>query len=342
MNLGLSSPLSDSQKNELLAALGLELPAIVLLLVISRVIALGAHFFFCLRLCPALGGGCTFKRSLVRSLLGYGGWIALSATINPILVYFERFLIGALLSVAAVGFYTPPYMIASRLVIVPGSLSATLFPAFSASAGRGDGDWIRNALVRSLKYLLLIVGPAALMLIFFARPVLTLWVGAKFAGEGALVLQILAVGVVINSLAYVPCGLLQGIGRPDLTAKFYLLEVALYIGLAWLLVTKFGLPGAALAWAVRVSVDFLLLIVAACWVTRTSPRLLASRDILISVAGLAALAVGFSSLWIWSHGLLADAFFTVLLTAGFLLGAWRFVLDVEEKCQLRLWLRLAS
>jgi O-antigen/teichoic acid export membrane protein len=151
-------------------ALGLDLPAIVLLLVISRVMALGAHFFFCQRLCPALRSGYTFKRSLVRSLLGYGGWIALSATMAPILAYFERFLIGALLSIAAVGFYTPPYMIASRLGILPGSLTARLFPAFSASAGRGDGEWIRNALVRCLKYLLLIVGPAALVLIFFAHP----------------------------------------------------------------------------------------------------------------------------------------------------------------------------
>jgi O-antigen/teichoic acid export membrane protein len=320
-------------------ALGLDLPGIVLLLVISRVLALAAHSLFCLELCPALGRNRAFSRSLVRSLLGFGGWVTLSAALNPILVYLERFLIGALLSVAAVGFYTPPYMISSRLTIIPLSLTATLLPAFSTSAGRGDGEWIRNALVRSLKYLLLIMGPAALMLIFFARPLLTFWVGEKFSSQGTLVLQILAAGLLINSFAYVPWGLLQGIGRPDLTAKFYVLEVPLYIGLAWFLVTKFGLPGAALAWAVRVSVDFLLLTVAACWVTGTSPRLLAARDILISVAAFAALAVGFSALWIWSHALLADAFFTALLTAGFLLGAWHFILGVEEKWQLRLWLK---
>ena len=179
------------------------------------------------------------------------------------------------------------------------------------------------------------------LLVFFARPLLTLWLGARFAAEGAPVLQILAVGVLINSLALVPYNLLQGIGRPDLTAKFHLLEVPLHMGLAWFLVTKFGLAGAALAWAVRVSLDFLLLIVAACWITRTSPRLLAGRDLLGSLAALGALAVGFSALWIWSHALLADAFCTPLLTTGFLLGAWHFVLDVEEKWQIRLWLKAA-
>jgi len=322
-------------------ALGLDLPAIVLLLVVSRAMALGAHFFFCQRLCPALRGGCTFKRSLVRSLLGYGGWITLSATMAPILAYFERFLIGALLSVAAVGFYTPPYMIASRLGILPGSLTATLFPAFSASAGRGDGEWIRNALVRSLKYLLLIVGPTALVLIFFARPLLTLWVGAKFAVEGAPVLQILAVGVLANSLTYILASLVQGIGRPDLTAKFQLVQLPLHVALAWFLVRRFGLPGAAFAWTIRMCIEFLIFIFVACWVTRSSPRLLAGRDVGRSVATLAALALSFSVLGGLSHAFLTQALFTLLLSAGFLLGTWHYVLDAEERWHIRLWLKIA-
>ena len=97
------------------------------------------------------------------------------------LTYFDRFFIGAILSVAAIGYYTPPFMIAPKLGILPACLATVLFPAFSTSAGRGDDEWIRTALVRTLKYLLLLVGPAALALIFFARPILTLWVGANYA-----------------------------------------------------------------------------------------------------------------------------------------------------------------
>jgi O-antigen/teichoic acid export membrane protein len=322
-------------------ALGLDLPGIVLLLVISRVMALGAHFFFCVRLCPALGGGCAFDRSLIRHLLGYGGWLTISGAIGPILGYFDRFLIGAVVSIAAVGFYTPPFMIATKIWILPMSLTASLFPAFSASAGRGDREWIRNALVRSLKLLVLLVGPATLVLAFFACSILTLWLGPKFATEGGLVLQILAAGVLMSSLACVPCNLLQGIGRPDLTAKFSLLELPVYIGVAWFLVTRFGIHGAALAWTLRVSLDFVLLIVAACWITRTSPRLLAGRDLLRSVATLAGLAAGLTILRVSSHALVADAFVTLFLAVGFLLGAWHYVLDVEEKWQIRLWLRVS-
>ncbi|HVA01222.1 MAG TPA: polysaccharide biosynthesis C-terminal domain-containing protein, partial [Terriglobia bacterium] len=216
-----------------------------------------------------------------------------------------------------------------------------LFPAFSASAGRGDNEWIRNALIRSLKFLLLTVGPAALVLAFFARPLLTLWLGARFANEGTLVLQIMAAGVLVNSLAYVPYNLLQGIGRPDVTAKFHLLELPLHVVLAWFLVTRYGLPGAALAWTLRVSLDFLLLTAAACWVTRTPARLLASKELRRSAGTLLALAAGLAVLWASTHVFAIDAVFTVLLGGGFLLASWHYVLDLEEKWQIRLWLKVA-
>jgi O-antigen/teichoic acid export membrane protein len=321
-------------------ALGLRLPAIVLFLVLSRLAGLVAYAFMCVRLYPALAHGCTFARSLVRPMLGFGGWVTVSSAVAPILVYFDRFLIGALVSIAALGFYTPPFMISTKLVILPGSLIGTLFPAFSTSASRGDTRWINNALVRSLKYLVLSVGPAALLLVFFARPVLTLWVGAEFAAQGATALQILAIGVLVNSLAYVPSGLLQGVGRPDLTAKFHLVEIPLHVILAWLLVTRFGLVGAALAWSVRVGIDFLLLTIAACWITHTSPRLLVAGDMGRSVATLSALGASFWILGGLSQALLTQALFVCFLTSGFMLGAWRYVLDLEEKWQIRLWLKV--
>ena len=321
-------------------ALGFGLPAIVFSLVLVRVAATAIVLVLAIRLYPTLRT-IRFDFGLVRSLLGFGGWVAISGVVSPILTYIDQFLIGALLSIAAVGFYTPPYAIASKLSILPACLVSTLFPAFSTSAGRGDLEWIRKTLIRSLKFLILTAGPAALLLAFLARPLLALWLGTTFANEGALALQILAGGVLVNSLAYIPYSLLQGVGRPDLTAKFHLAELPIHIGLVWFLVAHFGLPGAALAWTFRVTLDVVLLIVAACWITRTSPRLLAGRELRRSLGTLAVLGVGLLLLWSSTHVFIADAVFALLLTGGFLFAAWHYVLNMEEKWQIRLWLRLA-
>ncbi|MEJ2009478.1 MAG: flippase [Acidobacteriota bacterium] len=322
-------------------ALGFGLPAIVFFLALARLAGFVVVLVLCVRLYPALSSGFRFNRRLIRSLLGFGGWVTVSGAVTPILAYFDRFLIGAVVSIAAVGFYTPPYMISTKLWILPTSFTATLFPAFAASAGRGDREWISSALTRSLKVLLLLVGPAALVLAFFARPILTLWLGARFAAEGSLALQIMAVAALVKSLAFVPYDLLHGVGRPDIPAKFRLMEAPLYVGLAWFMVTHFGLPGAALAWAIRVAADFLLLIGAACWVTRTSPRLFARRDLGRSIGSLAALAVSLAAVWISTHVFMTEVLFTLLLGCGFLLAVWHYALDLEEKWQIRSWLRAA-
>jgi O-antigen/teichoic acid export membrane protein len=320
-------------------ALGFGLPAIVLFLVLGRLASLIVLAGLCLRLYPTLGTGIRFNRQLIRTLLGFGGWVTVSNAVNPILIYFDRFLIGALISIAAVGFYTPPYMISTKLSILPGSLTETLFPAFSASAGRGDSEWIRAALIRSLKFLLLSVAPVVLLLAFFAHPLLSFWLGDQFAKEGTLVLQILAVGVLVNSLALVPYNLLQAVGKPDLTAKFHLFELPLHVGLAWFLVTRIGLSGAAIAWTFRVSLDCLLLITAACWSMGTSPRLLVTRYLGRGIGAVVALAAGLTMVYASSHTFITGVFFILLLSVGYLLAAWHYVLTLDERGQIRLWLK---
>jgi Na+-driven multidrug efflux pump len=73
------------------------------------------------------------------------------------------------------------------------------------------------------------------------------------------VLQLLAIGVLINACAYLPASFLHAAGRPDVTAKLHMLEFPLYIPLVCWLIHGFGIEGAACAWVLRVSLDAALL-----------------------------------------------------------------------------------
>src|SRR5205814_1034934 len=53
--------------------------------------------------------------------------------------------------------------------------------------------------------------------------------------------------------------LISALGRPDISAKFHMLELAIHLPLAWWLVSTYGITGAATAWTVRVIFDSLLL-----------------------------------------------------------------------------------
>lgn len=199
------------------------------------------------------------RRHFVRPLLGYGGWVTVTSLATPILETMDRMLIGGVLGAASVAYYTVPMELSGRFRILPGALARSLFPRMSA---QGGAEALRQA-ERSLSLLAAIMTPIIVVGILVMKPFLAVWVGTDFAARAAPVGEIILVGIWINSLAFLPYTQLQAIGNPDIVAKFHALEIMPFVGLLWIGVSKWGLPGAAMAYTARVFVDALLLFSAA-------------------------------------------------------------------------------
>ena len=312
--------------------LGFTLPGIVALILLARVGALAVFVVMNLRLVPKL------KRysgsfSLFPRLFSFGGWVTVSSIVGPILVYLDRFLIGSLLTMTAVAYYTAPYEAVTRLWIIPTSLIMALFPAFSALEGIGDRQRLGMLFARSVKYVLLVLGPIVLLLVLFAKEILQIWLGADFSTQSRLVLQILALGVLINSLAHSPFALLQGVGRPDIPAKFHLLELPIYIGLALLLISYWGIAGAAAAWTLRVSLDAFLLFLASFKVCSLSVSLIRDNGLTLAGVSLAlfgGFAYGLKTLT-GMFSLPAQLALFAILFGIFALLAWKNILDASDR-----------
>ena len=131
---------------------------------------------------------------------------------------------------------------------------------------------------------LLLIGPLAI-LFFFAPQLLNLWLGPQVANATGTATRVLAVGLLFNAAAYVPSTFLSAFGRPDINAKFHLLELAIHLPLAWWLVSTLGILGAALAWSARVAFDCLLLFWATHRLLKTTiPRPVDSGEVAIQIA----------------------------------------------------------
>lgn len=231
---------------------------------IAGVLALGraifwlVHLLICLRVIPALRTKISFAPSKMVPLLRFGGWVTASNVVGPLTVMADRFLICVLLSVSAVAYYATPYELVARLALIPGALVSVLFPAFASSLVQ-DRDHAVRLYRRGLTYIFFMMAPLILMIEALARPGLNLWLGNEFAEHSASVLQWLAMGVLINSMAQMPFALLQGAGRPDLTAKLHLIELPLGLLTTWWLIGRYGIDGAAMAWVARVVMDTVIL-----------------------------------------------------------------------------------
>lgn len=225
-----------------------------------------------------------FDRHQARKLLGYGGWISVSGVISPILTSLDQFLIGSVLNVAAVAHYAVPMNLVSRSQIFAGALTRTLFPRMSSVGPDEAGRLASRALVSLAYGYGAICAPAIILTPVFFK----YWIGADFAAVAAPVAEILFFGAWINGLAFVPYGLLQSQGRPDITGKFHIAEVLPFIGILWGLTSAYGITGAALAWSLRCAAD------AAClfWAAGIPRRILIQAIALplLILASAAALA----------------------------------------------------
>jgi O-antigen/teichoic acid export membrane protein len=227
----------------------------------------------------------------VGVLLRYGGWVAISGLVSPFLTVVDRVVIGSVLGAKAVTRYTIPFALVSRVKILSGSLARTIFPRFSM-LDRSDAARVSRESLRALAAVitvLTVVGAVTL------DPFLRVWVGSDIASSSAPVGEILLIGFWLNSLAVVPFALLQAQGRPDLPAKFHVLELTPYIGGLVLGLHFGGIQGAAWAWSGRAAADAVLLFWAARELSQgTAPadwRELARGGMLAGAACVAALTI---------------------------------------------------
>jgi O-antigen/teichoic acid export membrane protein len=237
--------------------------AIVGGLVAARLVTGVALLLACIIKMPELRHAPRFEAGSLRDVFQLGGWMTISNLIGPILVYMDRFLIGAVLSVTAVAYYATPFEMISKLLIVPLAIIGPLFPAFAVNSVQQDHARTILLLRRAVKYIFLAVFPITVLTVIFAYQGLKMWLGEAFAQHSASVLQWLAVGVLINCMSVVAAAVVQGYGRPDIAAKFHMLEMPLYVIVLWPMLHWYGIVGAAIAWTMRVTLDFVLLFTAA-------------------------------------------------------------------------------
>lgn len=296
-------------------------------LVLSRLLGLAVFFIAVLLQMESPFAGPFFLRDKLGALLAYGGWLTVTNVVGPLMVYADRFVVGSIASMTAVSYYTTPYEAVTRLWILPQSLTRTMFPIFSAET---DVRRRNHLYVNAVRHLALILAPIVATVIVFAPDLLRAWIGEAFATNSAFVLQILAVGVFINSLALIPFTLLQGLGKPDVTAKFHLLELPLYLLLLVYGVWHYGIAGAALAWTARVGFDALLLTL----YVRLSGLvdLRARKSPLVAPLLIALLIISSGCLLGASVGSLVPrmVIWSAILAASALV-TWQAVLAVEER-----------
>lgn len=233
----------------------INLVPLVALLIIGRLVAWFVYCRAVWNLLPALRTCLSVKMSEVGNLLSFGSWMTLSNLILPIMVYFDRFVIGSILTLAAISYYVTSHEVVTRLRIIPTALGGVIFPAFSRAFSTETSTRVEKLFGQSQNAIFLGVFLPVLFISLFAHEGLTLWLDAEFAEQSTTVVRWLAIGVFVNAMGAVSVNLIRAIGRPDLTAKVYLIELPIFFLMLIKLVEVYGINGAAFAYFFRWLID---------------------------------------------------------------------------------------
>ncbi|WP_431302560.1 oligosaccharide flippase family protein [Sediminicoccus sp. BL-A-41-H5] len=305
-----------------------SLVGVMLVLVACRLANTLSYLWLARPVLPRLSVGSPL---MVLPLLRIGGWMTVASVLNQALLYADRFLIGALLTLAAVAYYATPLDLVMRMWILPVAIAQALLPAM-ASAFRLLPEVTAGLLRRGALLMLLLTLPPCLVLAGVGDWVLALWLGRDFAAGGGMVLRILAAGIFFSCLAYAPNALLDAIGRPDATAKFIGIQVLTFLPLSALFLWLWGIEGAAVAWAIRAAADC----AGKFWLAgRLYPAAAMSARQFAWPLGLSALALAAMVLapdWRWAAGLALGGFTVVV-------AAMLRILTAEERATLKPLLR---
>lgn len=315
-----------------------DLYIIIKSLLLSRLVFLAILLYICLFITmPNLRSWPSQYQKHVLPVLRYGGWLTISNVVSPIMVYIDRLFIAAFLGLSAVTYYVVPYTIINKLLLIPISVVKVLFPAFSQMSVMSS-ESLREMYDNVVKCVFVVVLPFIMVAIMFSYELMSLWMGDSFASNSWTVVIWLSLGVFLNSLAQIPFTLIQAVGRPDITAKFHLVEVIPYVIILVLLTRSFGVTGVAMAWFVRVLLDTILLFWYASKILKEAKHKANSLFITIGIIVLCIMAFCLSQLNTSTKMGLA-----LIILVGSMIIIWRYWLDIRERRSVAcLWRNCAN
>ena len=296
---------------------------IVVLLVLIRVLIWLWYLQLCIRTNPRIKSKGVLDFKSIKPVIKFSAWISLVNVIGPVILYSDRFIIGILISATAISYYAVSYEIVSKLLLISGALVGVLFPVFSASYF-SNPEVSKKIFLRGIKFIFLIIYPIVFLMVIFAFEGMGLWLGEKFADNSALVLQLLAIGILFNSISSIPNNFFQGTGKPKIPALINLIELPFYLLAMWLMIKHWGIQGAAITYMIAAAADTLIMYA----VARNKFKITfgSVSNFLIFFLMIIILFVPF-----FINSLQYKIIFALIILSLFVIVGWKHFLTVEEK-----------
>ena len=215
----------------------------VLGILITQIIILVIMFSLVIRLI-----GFTLPRfHNMRQYLNFGIPTIPSNLSTLILDASDRYIIGFLIGLSAVGYYSGGYLIGSLIIILLSPFFTLLLPILAQYHAVNDIGNIRRYLNHSIKLFLVVAIPATFILSILSKSLLLILSTPEIATHGYLITPIIAIGGIFYGLYGIITQIIVLENKTRLTGNIWIIAAVSNVLLAFITGYFFGVIGIAIS-----------------------------------------------------------------------------------------------
>jgi len=192
----------------------------------------------------------SWKKLEIKKIYKFGFAAFISNFSGQTLSYFDKLIIPIFINPASLSYYSLPGSVASKSNGVLGSISSILFPVVSTLQGEKNNESIKNLYIRSFRLTTVLNAAITFSICFLSYEIMRYWLDESFAQKAGKILLILSITYFFVSIYDQAFNFLLGLGKSKILAKFSFVMASINVILLFVLLPKYGIMGAAIAYLI--------------------------------------------------------------------------------------------
>jgi O-antigen/teichoic acid export membrane protein len=190
-----------------------------------------------------------FELAALKKIRGYAGGMLLGVSLSVLLTQTDKIVVGRLLPLAILGYYTVASTLAGGLLQLIVPMNNSIFPILAEQVARNDDKEIYRTYITSCEWMAALIVPPALVMTFFAKSALLVWTGSLAVSDVvAPLVSVLAAGTLLHGLLNIPYMIQLAYGWVSLSVWMNLAAALVAIPCFFWAVSNYGAMGAAGTW----------------------------------------------------------------------------------------------
>lgn len=200
---------------------------------------------------PGRGTGATFAMAHLKHVWRFSAGMTGISVVVLLLTQTDKIILSKMLPLELFGYYTLAWTVTSTLIRIILPIDFAVYPTLTRLVAEKNDQQLRNLYHKSCQMQIVLLVPAALVLILFGDAVLTVWSNdPAIVHNSGPILSILAIGTCLNGFMRVPYQAQLAYGWTSLAFYQNLVSVIVLVPLMVLFTWAYQGIGAAWVWVI--------------------------------------------------------------------------------------------